>query len=143
MRNANSRLLPTWGMQSRLLPPSMKTQPKPLLTWEVKTKPLSSLEVQRGIFKQPTKACPIDSVPSTCKKDNEAITMSFKQGWLFLPNQPTITVTPSSDQRLGKLTISLQGPLPTANQQHPTSCRQRCSRLMSFCQMMHPLLSFC
>ncbi len=100
--NANSRPLPTWRIQSRLLPPSLKTQPKLLLTWEVQSKPLSSLEVQCGTSKQPMKACPIDSVPATCKKDYKAITTSFKQGQLSLPNQPTITVTPSPVQRPGK-----------------------------------------
>ncbi len=141
-RKANSRLSPTWRTQSRLSPSSPKTQPKLSLTWEVQTRPLSSPEVQCGIFKQPTKACLIDSVPATCEKNYEAITMSFKQGWLCLPNQPMIMATPSPDQRLGNLTISLQRPLLTATQQHPTSNRQGCSRLTSFCQTMHPSLSF-
>jgi len=44
--------------------------------------------MQCSNFKQPTKACLINSVPGTCKKNNEALTTSFKQGWLFLPNQP-------------------------------------------------------
>jgi len=143
MRNANSGLSPTQRMQSRLSPSSsLKSQPKPSLTWEVQTKPLSSPEVQRGTFKQPTKACLVESVPATCKKNYEAITTSFKLGWLYLPNQPTIMVTPSPDQRPGNLMISLQGPLLTTTQQHLTSHRQGCSRLTSFCQMMHPSLSF-
>jgi len=109
----------------------------------VQPKPLSSPEVQHGIFKQPMKACLLDSVPDTCKKDYKAITTSFMQGWLYLPNQPMIAVTPSPDQRPGNLMISLQGPLPTATQQHPTSSRQGCSRLTSFCQTTHPSKSFC
>ncbi len=62
--------------------------------------------------------------------------MSFEQGWLYLPNQPTITATPSPDQQPGNLTISLQGPLLTATQQHLTSHRQGCSRSTSFCRMI-------
>jgi len=90
--------LSTRQVKSRLSPSSLKTQPKLSLTWEVQSKPLSSLEVQHGTFMQPTKARLIDSVPDTCKKDYEAITMSFKQGWSFLSNQPMIKVMPHPDQ---------------------------------------------
>ncbi len=143
-RKANSRLSPIPRKQSRLLPPSPKSQPKPSLIWEVQPKPPSSPEVQCSTFKQPTKACLIDSVPATCQKEEyKAITTSFKQGRLYLPNQPMITVTPSPDQRPGNLMISLRRPLPTAIQQHLTSCRQGCSRPPpSLHQMMHQSPSF-
>jgi len=45
--------------------PTQEAQPKLSLTWEVQHKPLSSLEVQCSIFKQPTEACLIDRVPDT------------------------------------------------------------------------------
>ncbi len=142
-RKANSRLSPTPRKQSRLSPSSPKSQPKLLLMWEVQLKSLSSLEVQRGTFKQPTKACLVDSVPATCKKNYEAITTSFKLGWLYLPNQTTIMVTPSPDQQPGNLMINLHRPLLTATQQHPTSSRQGRSRSMPFSRMTHPSMSFC